>query len=32
VGSAGETGFSGREGKSALLALGIGLKVIPLCN
>lgn len=29
VGSAGETGFSVRGGRSVLLVLGIGLKVIP---
>ena len=32
VGSAGETGFSERGGRSVLLVLGIGLKVIPFCS
>jgi hypothetical protein len=32
VGSAGETGFSVRGGKSVLLVLGMGLKVIPFCS
>jgi hypothetical protein len=32
VGSAGETGFSVRDGRSVLLVLGIGLKVIPFCS
>lgn len=32
VGSAGETGFSVRAGKSVLLVLGIRLKVIPFCS
>jgi hypothetical protein len=32
VGSAGETGFSVHGGRSVLLVLGIGLKVIPFCS